>query len=273
MKESGYLSISDFAKFSRTTRDTLLHYDKIGLLEPTLRAANNYRFYSSRQLALVNVIRTLQKLGMTLDEIQELRDRRTPAMIDDTLQSQIERIDAKIDEWNCARSLLLALRESIHSAIGVDEETVSVEALPEEAIVLGGLNDYSNGNDDYGALCDFYREINGKYPDLDLNRPVWGMLSADRVRSGDWTWPDRFYFYAPEGRDRRPAATYAIGYARGGYGQTEGVYRRIIEYMGENGLEICGDAFEEYPLNEISIISDDEYLIRVMIPVVRAGIS
>jgi DNA-binding transcriptional MerR regulator len=34
-------SVSDFAKFSRTTRDTLHHYDKIGIPPPLLRGENN----------------------------------------------------------------------------------------------------------------------------------------------------------------------------------------------------------------------------------------
>jgi len=45
MPENGMFSISDFAKYSRTTRDTLLHYDRIGLLSPATRGENNYRYY------------------------------------------------------------------------------------------------------------------------------------------------------------------------------------------------------------------------------------
>jgi effector-binding domain-containing protein len=40
-----------------------------------------------------------------------------------------------------------------------------------------------------------------------------------------------------------------------------------MEFIEKNRLEICGNAFEEYPLNEVSVPEHDNYLTRVMIPV------
>lgn len=37
--------------------------------------------------------------------------------------------------------------------------------------------------------------------------------------------------------------------------------------MEQNKVEMCGDAYEEYPLNEVSVADDTNYLIRVMTPV------
>ena len=267
MSESGLLSISDFAEFSRTTRDTLLHYDRIGLLSPVVRGDNNYRYYSISQLAIVNVIRTFQQLGMSLEEINSLRDRRTPERANHVFEQQVEEIDKKIKEWVCARKLLLTLQKAVNSVSYVDEREISVEFLPAEAIVLGNLNDYSRGRTDYDTLLSFYNDVSNKYPDLDLNYPVWATYSQDRLKEKDWHNPDRYYFYNPEGYDRRPAALYAIGYKRGGYGINDDLFERINEYIDRNGYEICGDAFEEYPINEICAINDSDYLIRIMITV------
>ena len=267
MGVSGYFTVNDFAKFSRTTKDTLLHYDRIGLLSPESRGENKYRYYSSRRLAIINVIRTLQRLGMSLEEIKALKDLRTPALADDVFERQIEKIDERIEEWIRARKLLLTLRKTINDVDGIDETSVSIQFRPAEAIVLGGLNDYSRGKNAYDALVNFYHETNEKYPELDLNYPVWGYFTGERIKQRDWYWPDRYYFYNPEGYDRKPAALYAIGYARGGYGQCEALYKRLIEYIEANDFEICGDAFEEYPLNEVCVIDDNNYLIRLMIVV------
>ena len=106
-----------------------------------------------------------------------------------------------------------------------------------------------------------------KYSGIDMNYPVWGMFSEERIKRKDWIWPDRYYLYNPSGHDIRPAALYAIGYMRGGYGQCEKLYERLIEYIEENDFEICGPAYEEYPLNEFCILEDTDYLIRVMITV------
>ena len=261
------LSIKEFAEFSRTTRDTLLHYDRIGLLPPVSRGENNYRYYSRRQLGMINVIRTLQKLGMSLDEIKKFKDQRTPELLNNIFSRQIDKIDSKIEEWVQARKILFTLRQSMYSVSDIDENTITIKFLPAEAIVLGGLNDYSRGRNDYDALLSFYHSISEKYPNLDLNYPVWAVFSKERIENKDWVWPDRYYFYNPEGNDRKPAALYAIGYTRGGYGQSDELYKRLIKYIEQNGFEICGDTYEEYPLNEIYIADDNEYLMRVMITV------
>jgi len=265
--DNALFSISDFARFSRTTRDTLLHYDRIGLLSPISRGMNKYRFYSARQLAVVNVIRTLQALGMTLEEIKELKDRRTPELTEEVLSYQIEKIDGKIEDWIRARKLLLTLMETMRSVSGVDEKEVSIQYMPEEAIVLGGINDYSRDENAYDALLSFYHAVSGEYPAMDLNYSVWAIFSGERIKKGDWVWPDRYYFYNPEGGDRRPGGLYAIGYTRGGYGQSGELYIQLLDYIDRHGFEICGDAYEEYPLNEVSITEDDNYLIRVLIAV------
>lgn len=263
-----FFPVGDFANFSRTTRNTLHYYDKIGLLSP-VRGGNKYRYYTSGQLGLVNVIRTLQKLGLSLVDIKTIKDERTPENIDDMFLSQIEKIDSKINDWVCAKKLLFTLQKTIHSTLDVDERAITIKFMPAEAIILGDLNDYSRGRNDYDALLAFYRTMAKKYPNLDMNYPVWGLFSEDQIKRGSWAWPERYYFYNPEGYDKKPAAFYAVGYTRGGYGQSADLFRRVIDYIDGNGFEICGDAFSEYPLNEICVLDDTNYLIRVMITVRR----
>jgi effector-binding domain-containing protein len=74
----------------------------------------------------------------------------------------------------------------------------------------------------------------------------------------------------PDAPDRKPAGLYVTGYTRGYYGQSDALYKRIMAYIKENGLEICGPAYEMYPLNEISIPDPRSYLMRVSIEVNKA---
>ena len=267
MARRGFFTISEFAKFSRMTCETLRHYDRIGLLSPEARGENNYRYYATAQLAVVNVIHTLQESGMTLDEIKRLKDIRTPELTSEMFTRQIENIDKLMKYWDRARKLLFTLRESIRSVSNIQEEEITIQYMPEEPIILGDLNDYSRGGNDYDALFRFYYDMHLKHPDLDMNYSVWGVFSQERIERGDWIWPDRFYFYNPEGWDSKPAALYAVGYTRGGYGTGGELYRRLMDYIGGNGFEICGDAYEEYPLNEVCTAEDKDYLMRVMVRV------
>ena len=266
MADGRQFTVRQFAKQSRTTRDILHHYDKMGLLSP-IRGENNYRYYSARQLAEVNLIRILQKSGMTLAEIKMLKEQLSPERMEERLTIQIEKTDKIIEEWIRTEKLLLTLQSSIKSALGIDEQAITIQYLHEEAIILGDMNDYSEGRNDYDALIRFHSTMSARYPDLDLNYPVWGLYAGEQIREGKWQYPARYYFYNPEGWDKRPAALYAIGYVHGGYCQGKGLYERMARYIDEHGFEICGDAYEEYPLNEVCIPDKTDYLIRTMITV------
>jgi len=267
MANNGLFTINKFAKISRLTRDTLVHYDNLGLLSPIYRGTNNYRYYSAEQLSVVNVIRTLQEMGMTLGEIKSLTHNMNPELISEALEQQNIIIEQKIKEWFRAQKLLFTIRKTINSILDVDEDRITISFMKAEAIILGDLNDYSGGRNDHDALLSFYNTMQTKYSDLNLNYPVWSTFSAARIKQGDWVLPDRYYFYNPEGRDKKPSSLYAIGYTRGRSGQRDKLYKRIIEYIDQNGYDICGDAYEEYPLNEVCITDDTNYLMRVMITV------
>ena len=267
MQEKELLSIADFAKLSRTSRSTLLYYDKVGLLSPMSRKGNNYRYYSYPQIYTVELIRTCQALGMSIDEIKHVRNEASPKLVDELFENQINQIDEQINTWISAKKLLTTLKNVIHPMLTVNETAFSVEYVPAEPIVLGGINDYNKNKNDHAAYAQFYIDSKEKYPDLDLNYPAWAMYSEERIKSGDWVWPDRFYFFNPDGYDKRPAAHYAIGYTRGGYGHCGTLYERLIAYINANGYQINGPAYEEYPLTELCYTSDEDYLIRLMITV------
>jgi DNA-binding transcriptional MerR regulator len=266
LKNGELFSVLDFAKISRTTVATLHHYDKLGLLSPAQRGKNKYRFYSLRQVARVSVIRTLLKLGIPLSDIKGLEDLRTPRLAMEVLTRQVDIIDQKIAEMGHSRELLTSTMKSIQSGIDANTEEIVIQFMPSEPILLGEPNDYSGGRDAYDALFSFYDSIQDK-ADLDLIFPVWGVFSAERIKRGDWIWPDRYYLYSSGGQDERPAALYAIGHMRAGYGQCAKLYERMVAYIGQNGFEISGDVYEEYLLNELCVVDESDFLVRVMIPV------
>ena len=59
-------------------KQTLFHYDEIGLFSPTLTEENGYLYYSYRQLYTFNMIATLKELNMPLKDIKTYLDTRTP---------------------------------------------------------------------------------------------------------------------------------------------------------------------------------------------------
>ncbi len=73
MKKKKLLKVGEFARICRTTKDTLLHYDRKGLLKPKYIADNGYRVYGAEQYFDFDLISLLKEGGCTLEEIKKRR--------------------------------------------------------------------------------------------------------------------------------------------------------------------------------------------------------
>ena len=70
------MRISEFAKRAGVTVKTLLHYDKIGLLQPSARTEAGYRIYNDKDFIKLQQITTLKFVGLSLEEIRQLLNEK-----------------------------------------------------------------------------------------------------------------------------------------------------------------------------------------------------
>jgi DNA-binding transcriptional MerR regulator len=256
------------AKLSRTTRDTLLHYDKIGLVKPLARDdENGYRGYSEVQVGLINIIRLLQKSGYSLKQLKKLVATRSPEQALKIIEDRTLYVDRKIEELKKYKQLLSTLDYTIKDTLDIDEGNVRFLERPEKKMILGDENHYEGGLNDYDALHEFFDRLPDKYDDIDLDYFVWGYFDKERLIKGDYKYPSRFFFNNLSGKDTKAAGLYAVGYARGYYGETAELYNRIVTAINDNGYEISGPGYESYPQNELCFSDPKKYLIRVEIMV------
>lgn len=73
-EENLMLKISEFAQLAQTTRRTLILYDNNDLFKPDLVNSEGYRFYNYEQINELNLILTLKKLGLSIDEIKNIKN-------------------------------------------------------------------------------------------------------------------------------------------------------------------------------------------------------
>lgn len=96
------MQIGELAERSGLSRDTLRFYEKRGLIA-SLRRPNGYRHYPDETLMLLNYVRTAQRLGFSLAEIEtELpaagENLPGAARLADLLRHKISSIDSRIAE-------------------------------------------------------------------------------------------------------------------------------------------------------------------------------
>jgi DNA-binding transcriptional MerR regulator len=110
---------SEFAALTGVTVRTLHHYDRTGLLKPTGRTPVGYRLYGEHDFARLQQILTLKFIGLPLDEIKGLLERRALGLAE-TLRMQREALAEK------RRQLDMALR-----AVGEAEAVVAGGGEPD----------------------------------------------------------------------------------------------------------------------------------------------
>ncbi|MES2690352.1 MAG: MerR family transcriptional regulator [Bacteroidota bacterium] len=67
-------SVNQLAKLAGVSVRTLHHYDEIGLLKPSLRGENKYRFYGKNELVRLQQILLYKELDIPLIQIGEILD-------------------------------------------------------------------------------------------------------------------------------------------------------------------------------------------------------
>ena len=80
-RDNKLFSIGEIAKALGVTRRIILHYEERGLIEPDKRDdATNNRYYTIDTFTKLRSIRSLQNLGLTLDEIRDYYNDSTDLM-------------------------------------------------------------------------------------------------------------------------------------------------------------------------------------------------
>lgn len=64
--------IGELAAAAGVGRDTVRYYERLGLLQASERNAAGYRLYGVDELERLKIIRSVQDLGFSLDQIREL---------------------------------------------------------------------------------------------------------------------------------------------------------------------------------------------------------
>lgn len=102
MKE--LVSISEMAKLHNISRQTLIHYDKIGLFKPIHTDSNGYRYYSHRQVPFLREICFLKELGISLLDIKQHFKEREPRKASELLNERKKILDNEIYKLNKIRT-------------------------------------------------------------------------------------------------------------------------------------------------------------------------
>ena len=90
-----YYKIGEISEMYDMSRDSLMYYEKLGIIEPT-REDNGYRLYSVSDIWRLNLIKELKSLGFSFKMIKEYLENRDLKSTNKLLNDGITLLDDQI---------------------------------------------------------------------------------------------------------------------------------------------------------------------------------
>ena len=114
-----HLTVGEMAKLNHISEQTLRLYDKRGLLSPSFRGQNGYRYYDIKQSAVLDIIQYMKSLGISLKEIKHQLENRDLGRIEAALREKQRQTEEEIRLLKCQRRALERRPAGRHGADGV----------------------------------------------------------------------------------------------------------------------------------------------------------
>jgi DNA-binding transcriptional MerR regulator len=113
MTDEALLTIGQLARRSGVPVRTIRFWSDEGVLPETDRSSGNYRRYDSRAVARLDLVRTLRELGMGLDDIRLVLERRRS--VEDVAAAHVQAIDHQIRVLRTQRAVCTLLSRGVPS--------------------------------------------------------------------------------------------------------------------------------------------------------------
>ncbi|MDO4381099.1 MAG: MerR family transcriptional regulator [Clostridia bacterium] len=264
--------IGDVAKLFNISVSSLRHYERIGLLVPEyIDPESGYRYYSTRQFEPLNTIRYLRALDMPLSEIADFLQNRDIDLIEEKLRKQKEeviekqkklcRIERKID--NRLRQIEDA-RSSEFDVVKVSKQPASRAVIMEDTLRIENMFDMETPirklEQSQAQGVVFLGKVGVGISKEHLSKNAFGeydvvFLILDRE--------DEFNGKVSELSESHCASLRFCG----SHGEAPVHYRKLMEYINNNGFEVSGFS-REITMIDYGITNDTEkFVTEISIPI------
>lgn len=140
----------EFAKLCGTTKNTLIHYDQMGLLHPSLVGDNGYRYYTYSDVTRFVAIKTFSEAGFTLKQVKTILDNSEPASLALAAKENGTVLSKRISELERAAALLHEIATQAEAV--ADDASVNIKDEPERMLLVMKTSKAVRQGDDLSLL-------------------------------------------------------------------------------------------------------------------------
>jgi len=267
---SKYFTTGEFAKLCNVKKQTLFHYDEIGLLKPEIKNEKGYRYYSYHQFNVFSVIDLLKVMDTPLKDIKWYLKNKNPVELIELLKEKNMEIEQKREELDRIQKMIETKIMLTELAITINYDDIKLIEKEEEKLLLSSSILDCTDKEFLKSVSEFIDLLHQKK--LDLGFPIGGIISPACLKIKDYdnysylytkttdTLANTTYYTKPKGR-------YVVAYHKGKDNIIDETYDRILHFIAINKLSIKGYSYEEYVLDEITVSGDDNYITQIMLEV------
>lgn len=267
MKKQKYFSSGEFAKLTGVNKRTLHYYNDIGLFRPEIIKENGYHYYSGFQFAQLELILTLRRIGLSIEEIREYLTDPSDASFSAMLSKKKQLIDDSIKQLLSIQTFLEQKSDRIQLGMQAKHGEIQLCTLPERKIILSSLLNENYDDEDFSVASEFALQLKNLF---ELYDSFGSRISVENLKQNKFQTYSSYFGYCPEGSsvydEILPAGTYLQTFCIGSWDKLPDIYRQILAYVREHHIELSGYAYEE-GLNEMSLNHMDDYITRIIIGV------
>lgn len=266
MEHKNYLYLSgEFAKLTGVNKRTLHYYNDIGLFCPEVIGENGYHYYTCFQFAQLELILTLRKIGLSIDEVREYVTGPSDESFSQMMEKKKKLIDESIKQLLSAQDFLEQKANRLKMGMEARHGVIELCTLPERRIILSSPISGKYDEEDFSVAAEFSLRLKKLFH---LYDSFGSRISMGAIQQSKFDNYDSFFACCPNTLERYdeilPAGKYLRAFCVGEWGQLPEVYRAILAYVRKHNLTLTGYAYEE-GLNEMSIKTQSDYVTMITI--------
>ncbi|MGX9135053.1 MerR family transcriptional regulator [Rummeliibacillus sp. JY-2-4R] len=271
-KNGKYLTTGEFAKLCKVNKQTLFYYDQIGLLSPIWKNEKGYRYYSIHQIDLFFVIDLLKDLGMSLNDIKQYTQNKSPESFLLLMHQEKEEIVKKRKELEMKERMIDAKIALMEEASHLDFQQITLKQLPEATLYLSRNIENITDEEFVEVISDFINELN--ISQLDSGYPIGVITKREHVMKGEFSNYSYLYIEQPHPKKGYPyfqavKGDFLIGFHIGDEKTIHKTYKRLFSEMECLNLALGDYVFEEYIYDTVVMNHKEHYVTKIMIQVER----
>lgn len=256
----------EMARLHGISKQTLLYYDRIGLLKPKEKSeATSYRYYTLDQFEELDVILCLKGLGMKLKEIKRYLDKTSVGDRMDQLKDQAAIIQKRLDQLNRTDQRLKAIIAALDANITITPFETGIKRLNRRYIMAEPVLPPFEYYDLEIAIKKIIKRSLER-PDTEMSD---FMVFVEPRKNGEEIFKKVALETSLKSTEFIEAGEYAYIYHKGPYETLNRSRSQLYDHARELGCTVAGPTIEKGLLGSFAVASDEDYLIELQVPVKR----